>query len=107
MGISSIPQKRGWSQRTVIRALLPNTLEITNVNITSNGRPVLGSPIGTPEYISSFVEHKVQEWVKELDNLSMFAELGAVLAISIIAWLNSINAIMLFPYVMYSNDMLF
>ena len=46
----------------------------TNVNITSNGRPVLGSPIGTPEYISSFVEHKVQEWVKELDNLSMFAD---------------------------------
>ena len=36
-----------------------------------------------------------------------YKELGAVLAISIIAWLNSINAIMLFPYVMYSNDMLF
>ena len=46
----------------------------TNVNITSHGRPILGSPIGTPEYISSFVEHKVQEWVKELDYLSMFAD---------------------------------
>ena len=46
----------------------------TNVNTTHHGRPVLGSPIGTPEYISSFVNGKVQEWVAELDTLSQFAD---------------------------------
>ena len=43
----------------------------------------------------------------EMEPEDQYTELGAVLAISIIAWLNSIDAIMLFPYVMYSNDMLF
>ena len=46
----------------------------TSVNTTSHGRPVLGSPIGTPEYISSFMNGKVQEWVAELDTLSQFAD---------------------------------
>ena len=46
----------------------------TNVNTTHHGRPVLGSPIGTPEFISSFVNGKVQEWVAELDTLSQFAD---------------------------------
>ena len=46
----------------------------THVNSTSNGRPVLGSPIGTSEYIASFVKVKVQEWVAELEKLSQFAD---------------------------------
>ena len=41
----------------------------SNVNITTEGRPVLGSPIGKPDYITSFVNQKVQVWVKEVEKL--------------------------------------
>ena len=46
----------------------------TNVNITSEGRSVLGSPIGKPSFIESFVNEKVQEWTNDIENLSMFAD---------------------------------
>ena len=46
----------------------------TSVNITTQGRPVLGSPVGKPDYILHFVTQKVQEWVKELGNLSNIAD---------------------------------
>ena len=46
----------------------------TSVNITTQGQPVLGSPVGKPDYILHFVNQKVQEWVKELGNLSNIAD---------------------------------
>ena len=46
----------------------------SNVNITTEGRPVLGSPIGKPDYITSFVNQKVQVWVKEVEKLTLFAD---------------------------------
>ena len=46
----------------------------TSVNITTKGRPVLGSPVGKPDYIKQFVAQKVEQWVKELEKLSNIAE---------------------------------
>ena len=46
----------------------------TNVNTTSHGLSVLGSPIGTLEYISSIVNGIVHEKVAELYTLSQFAD---------------------------------
>ncbi len=47
---------------------------ILEIHSTSDGRPVLGSPIGTDDFITSFVNGKVQKWNAELDTLSQFAE---------------------------------
>ena len=46
----------------------------THVNITTKGRPVLGSPVGTADYISSYVCQKAQDWVKEVGTLADIAE---------------------------------
>ena len=46
----------------------------TNVNLTAESRPVLGSPIGTSTLISTFVKEKVQEWVDELEVLTNIAD---------------------------------
>ena len=46
----------------------------TSVNIMTQGRPVLGSPVGKPDYIMQFVAQKVEQWVKELEKLSNIAE---------------------------------
>ena len=46
----------------------------TNVNLTADGQPVLGSPIGTSTFISAFVKEKVQEWVDELEVLTNIAD---------------------------------
>ncbi len=46
----------------------------SNVNLTTDGHPVLGSPVGTDTFISAFVAEKVQQCVKELDNLTNIAE---------------------------------
>ena len=43
------------------------------VNITTEGRPYLGSPIGTDEYINSFVKNKVHQWSTELKTLANIA----------------------------------
>ena len=42
----------------------------TNISITAEGRPVLGSPVGSQEYICNWVNDKVQSWVDELTTLS-------------------------------------
>jgi len=44
----------------------------TDVQITTEGRPYLGSPIGTTEYIQSFTTEKVQDWLEELELLATF-----------------------------------
>ncbi len=39
------------------------------MQITSEGRPHLGAPIGTQEYFDSYVQSKVQHWASELKSL--------------------------------------
>ena len=46
----------------------------THVNITTEGRPVLGSPVGTTDYISSFARQKAQDWAKEVEILADIAD---------------------------------
>ena len=46
----------------------------SSVNITTDGRPMLGSPVGKVEYISTFVKGKVKEWVREVEKLSDIAD---------------------------------
>ena len=45
----------------------------TGVKITSDGRPYLGAPLGSEEYIASFLTDKVNEWTEEVDLLSSIA----------------------------------
>ena len=46
----------------------------SEVNITTEGRPVLGSPIGKQEFISDFVTGKVTHWIAEIEKLSEIAD---------------------------------
>ena len=53
----------------------------TDVKITTEGRPYLGSPIGTTDYIQSFVKNKVQEWLEELELLATIAKTQSTLGL--------------------------
>ena len=46
----------------------------TGVEVTSQGRPYLGAPIGNRAFIESFVKKKLDQWVSELDCLATFAK---------------------------------
>ena len=53
-----------------------STFHDTRVNITSDeGRPLLGSGIGTRAFIDRYVDNKVEHWCEELKRLSSFAKL--------------------------------
>ena len=41
-----------------------------NLNIVSDGAKVLGSPIGTPDFINRWINNKVQSWVDEIHCLA-------------------------------------
>jgi len=41
--------------------------------VTSEGKPHLGAPIGTPEYVEKFTVNKVNKWILEIDTLSSIA----------------------------------
>ena len=45
-----------------------------NVNITCEGRPYLGAPLGSNEYIKQFVLAKVDNWTRDLQLLSDIAK---------------------------------
>ena len=45
----------------------------TGVSIELNGRKVLGSPIGSPEFIHEFVLNNISEWVAQLELLADIA----------------------------------
>ena len=45
----------------------------TNIKITCDGRPYLGSALGSHSYTSEFVTGKVKQWTKELKSLSNIA----------------------------------
>jgi len=46
--------------------------EASNISITQEGRPCLGSRIGTSSFVHQFV-NKVASWVSEIEELSNFA----------------------------------
>ena len=45
----------------------------SGIKITTEGRPVLGAPIGTPEFTANFIEDMVTRWRDELKVLTSFA----------------------------------
>ena len=45
----------------------------TGVQITTEGRPCLGTPLDQPSF-QAFLERKVQSWVDEIERLATFAE---------------------------------
>ena len=45
----------------------------TNVKLTSEGRPYLGSAIGSNSYIKQFVEEKVEDWSADVTQLAKIA----------------------------------
>ena len=45
----------------------------TGIQITTDGRPLLGAPIGTKQYTSDFISEKVDEWSHEIDTLAGIA----------------------------------
>ncbi len=68
------PSKTWLVTKDGYAGLASDVFSDTNVNLTAAGRPVLGSPIGTAAFISSYVKEKVQEWVEELDILTNIAD---------------------------------
>jgi len=42
----------------------------TVVNVTADGRPHFGAPIGSVELIKRFIVDKVDNWISEVDTLS-------------------------------------
>ena len=58
---------------SVARAAI-QAFEGTNINITSDGRPHLGVPLGTQEYTDEFLTKKIEQWSTELRSLSSIAE---------------------------------
>ena len=46
----------------------------SGINISSQGRPHLGAPLGSNAFIQSFVESKVTNWVKEIKQLATIAK---------------------------------
>ena len=55
-------------------SLAQESFKDTEVNITTEGRPLLGAAIGKISFDSEYVTQKVQTWVKELERLSSIAE---------------------------------
>ena len=45
----------------------------TAVNITSHGRPYLGSPLGSQSYVEEFIQEKMESWKDELLQLCTWA----------------------------------
>ena len=44
------------------------------INVTTEGRPLLGAPIGTQCYSSEFIQEQVSQWVAEVKTLSSVAK---------------------------------
>ena len=43
------------------------------MNITSDGHPHLGTPLGSSEYLAQYLSEKIQQWSFELKSLSVIA----------------------------------
>ena len=61
------PQKTWLVTKDNFLSSASEMFDDTMVNITTDGRPVLGSPVGKPEYIADFVSQKVKQWVTEIE----------------------------------------
>ena len=67
------PSKTWLLTKSNHRQLAQEIFGESEVNITTDGRPVLCAAIGTESYIEEFVTKKVQDWVEEM-RLASFAD---------------------------------
>ena len=49
------------------------TFEGTGINITLDGKRYLGVALGTRSFVTSYVQDRVSEWVKDMEQMSTFA----------------------------------
>ena len=57
----------GYNANTTETWLLTKEEHVdTNINITNYGRPYLGAPIGSSEFVHQFVADRVNQWTQEL-----------------------------------------
>ena len=61
------PSKTWLLTKSNHRQLAQEIFGESEINITTDGRPVLGAAIGTESYIEEFVTKKVQGWVEEIE----------------------------------------
>ena len=67
------PSKTWLVTREELQPTAASTFASTGVKVTPHSRPYLGAAIGSPEYISSYVETKVMEWAENLHCLAEIA----------------------------------
>ena len=60
----STVEKNGLSTYTTLHLYLS-----CGINITIEGRPLLGAPIGTQSFASDFIQEQIGEWVAEVKAL--------------------------------------
>ena len=68
------PQKTWLVTKDNLLSSAREMFDDSRINVTTDGRPVLGSPVGKPEYIAQFVSQKVKQWVGEIEKLSEIAD---------------------------------
>ena len=67
--------KPGWLSKTAgCRSEAETVFAGTNVKLTSEGRPYLGSAIGSSSYVKQFVEEKVKGWSSDVTLLAKVAQ---------------------------------
>ena len=62
------------TQNPLVARAAIQAFEGTNINITSDGRPHFGAPLGTHKYADELVAKKVEQWSTKLRSLSNIAE---------------------------------
>ncbi len=67
------PQKTWLVTKDGFHTIASTAFDQTGVNVTADGRPYLGSPIGSPSYVETFVKSKVSTWSSLVTNLADIA----------------------------------
>ena len=67
------PPKTWLLVRDAHRAEAERLFQDTGIKVTSEGRPLLGAPLGTVAFSDSFIDRQVAKWVAELKVLSTIA----------------------------------
>ena len=62
------------TQNPSVAEATKQVLNVTDINITSDGRHHFGLPLGTQKYTNQFIAKKVEQWCTELRSLSNIVE---------------------------------
>ena len=73
MAISQMHRKAGYLLRKNSCQVLTEFFAGSGVNMTTEGKRYLGAPLGTTSSKESAIAAKVNQWVKEIDQLAEIA----------------------------------